>query len=491
MWTKQALHDLIEQRLRNYRFIVVANREPYIHNYAGEEIECVLPASGMATALDPIMQACDGIWVAHGSGSADREMVDGQDHVRVPPQQPAYTLRRVWLTREEEEGYYYGMANSGLWPLCHIAFTRPVFEPHDWELYKAVNWKFAQAVLAEAGDQPTFVFVQDYHFALLPRLLKQANPRLIVAQFWHIPWPSRETIRVFPWRDELLRGLLGNDLLGFHLRYHCQNFLDTVDRSIEARVDMERCEVTCHGKSTLVRPFPISIDFAHHVELARSTEAREQQCRWRRELQLNGELLGIGIDRLDYTKGIPERLRGLDRLLEKRPDYRGRLRFVQIAVPTRTAVDEYRWVAQQVNQLVRQINERWGTSDWQPVTLLKKHHSQAEMIALHQLADFCVVSSLHDGLNLVAKEFVASRTDERGMLVLSQFTGAARELTDSLLINPYSVEETAEAMHQALVMPEIEGRRRMQKMRAAVAENNIYRWAGKMISALLKFDFPD
>lgn len=491
MWTKQALHSLVESRLRNYRFVVVANREPYIHRRIGEQIECILPASGMATALDPIMKACDGVWVAHGSGDADQAVVDEHDHVRVPPDRPAYTLRRVWLTPEEEEGYYYNMANSGLWPLCHIAFTRPVFESDAWETYRAVNEKFARAVLEEAGDQPTFVFIQDYHFALLPRLLKLANPRLIVAQFWHIPWPSRETMRVFPWTDELLRGLLGNDLLGFHLRYHCQNFLDTVDRGIEARVDMERAEITCGRRTTRVRPFPISIDYDEHVRLAQSEEVHSHMNHWRAKLQLEDGYLGIGIDRLDYTKGIPDRLRALDRLLEKRPDYRGRLQFVQIAVPSRSAIDEYQWLTRQVDQLVAHINNRWRTRDWQLVTLLKHHYPQAEMIALHRLADFCVVSALHDGLNLVAKEYVASRFDEDGALILSHFTGAARELTDALLINPFAVDETAEAMFQALIMPPVERRRRMQKLRSAVAENNIYRWAGKVISALLKFDFPE
>jgi trehalose 6-phosphate synthase len=491
MWSKQALHDLVESRLRNYRFIVVANREPYIHRWNGKEIECVQPASGMATALDPVMRACDGVWVAHGSGDADREVVDEFDHVRVPPEQPAYTLRRVWLSREEEDGYYYGMANSGLWPLCHIAFTRPVFEPHDWETYRAVNAKFADAVLQEAGEEQTFVFVQDYHFALLPRMLKEANPRLIIAQFWHIPWPSRETMGVFPWTKELLQGMLGNDLLGFHLRSHCQNFLDTVDRSLESRVDMERFEITVGGKSTLVRPFPIGIDFEKHQELLHSPRTAMAVRRWQEDLQLDGELLGIGIDRLDYTKGIPERLRGLDRLFELHPEYRRKLRFVQIAVPSRTEVDEYQWLSQQVEHLTAQINRRWGRGSWQPVTLLKRHYGQHAMMALHLLSNFCVVSSLHDGLNLVAKEYVASRHDLDGVLILSRFTGASRELTDALLINPFSVEEVADAMHQALTMPEAERRRRMQKLRAAVEENNVYRWAGKVISALLKFDFPE
>lgn len=491
MWTKEALHNLIEERLQDHKLIVVANREPYIHRFNGNQIECFKPASGMATALDPIVKACGGVWVAHGSGTADRQVVDAQDHVKVPPDDPKYTLRRVWLTKGQEEGYYYGLANEGLWPLCHITFTRPVFNPRHWETYREVNQLFAQAVLEEAGNKPAFVFIQDYHFVLLPRMLKTANPQLIVAQFWHIPWPNRETFRVFPWKEELLDGLLGNDLLGFHLRYHCQNFLDTVDRMIEAKVDPERSEITRGGKATVVRPFPISIDFDGHVDLARSTKVRDEMDRWRARLGPGDIILGIGIERMDYTKGIPERLRAIDEFLDKYPNYRHRLVFLQIAVPSRSHIPHYQSLEEEVDRLVEQINWKWSTNGWRPIVLLKEHFDQPEMIALHRLSHFCIVSSLHDGMNLVAKEYVASRFDEDGMLILSQFTGAARELTDALLVNPFAVEETAEAIRQALEMPEADRRKRMQKMRDAVANNNIYRWAGKAVSALLRFEFPE
>jgi trehalose 6-phosphate synthase len=491
MWTKKALFDLIQTKLHDYQFIVVANREPYIHRYAGDQVECVQPASGLAVALDPILRACGGIWVAHGSGDADRKMVDDRDHVRVPPDEPQYTLRRVWLTKAQEDGYYYGLANEGLWPLCHIVFTRPVFNPQHWQTYREVNQIFAEAVLQEAGNIPTFVFIQDYHFALLPRLLKEKNSNLIVAQFWHIPWPNRETFRAFPWKEELLEGLLGNDLLGFHLRYHCQNFLDTMDRAIESRVDHELFEITRGGKVTTVRPFPISIDFERHVALAKSPAVEREMERWRQQLGLRDQFLGVGIDRIDYTKGIPERLRALDCFLEKNPDYQKRLIFVQIGVPSRAHIREYKLLDDEIESVVEAINWKWSTDSWRPIIFLKQHCTPVQMMALHRLANFCTVSSLHDGMNLVAKEFVSSRFDEDGVLILSQFTGAAREITDALLINPFSIEEGAEAIRQALEMPEEERRKRMQKMRTAVAENNIYRWAGKAISALLKFDFPE
>jgi trehalose 6-phosphate synthase len=491
MWTKEALNDLVSTRLKDYQLIVVANREPFIHRQVGKRLECIVPASGMATALDPIMRACGGVWVAHGSGNADRAVVDEHDHVQVPPDDPRYTLRRVWLTKGQELGYYYGLANGALWPLCHITFTRPIFEQSDWDRYCEVNRLFAQAVLEEAGNKPTFVFVQDYHFALLPRYLKQANSNLIVAQFWHIPWPNRETFRAFPWKEELLDGLLGNDLLGFHLRYHCQNVLDTVDRSLEARVDQERSEITRHGKVTVVRPFPISIDFDEHLATARSHKVDSFMDGWRVRLGLQNELIGIGVDRIDYTKGIPERFQALDRFFAKNPGYRGKLVFVQIGVPSRSHIPQYKTLDDELDKLVEEINWKWSEGSWRPIIFLKEHHGQTELMALHRLADFCIVSSLHDGLNLVAKEYVASRFDEGGMLILSQFTGAARELTDALLVNPFAVEEIAAAVLKALEMPPAERARRMKRMREAVANNNVYRWAGKVISALLKFDFPE
>ena len=492
MWNKEGLHRIIEDRLGDYQLIVVANREPYIHRCDGRRITCIKPASGMASALDPIMRACGGVWVAHGSGNADRRTVDDRDRVRVPPEDPSYTLRRVWLTKDQENRYYYGLSNEGLWPLCHVAFVRPVFDPDAWEAYREVNGLFARAVLEEAGTRPTFVFIQDYHFGLLPCMLKQASPNMIIAQFWHIPWPNPEIIRTFPWKDELLDGLLGNDLLGFHLRSDCQNFINTVDCVLEAKVDNELLEITRGGKATLVRPFPISIDYDGHVALAQSKAVEAAMEKWRCLLGLNGHsLLGIGIERIDYTKGIIERLRGLSRFFEKHPEYREQLRFVQLGVPSRSHIEEYKRLENEIDDLVEAINWRWGTETWQPVTYFKRNYEPVEMMALHRLAHFCIVSSLHDGLNLVAKEFVTSRVDEDGVLILSEFTGSARELTDAKLVNPFSQDEVAEAIAVAVTMPEGERRRRMQRMRQAVADNNVYRWAGKILHALLKLDFPN
>jgi len=490
MWTRENLLDLIQTKMRDYRFILVSHREPYIHRLVDGRVECEQPASGLTVALDPILRASGGIWIAHGSGDADRDMVDHAGHVRVPPEDPTYTLRRVWLDTEQESGHYYGLSNQGLWPLCHVVFMRPSFLPEDWETYREVNRRFADAVLEEAGGAPTIVFIQDYHFALLPALLKQRNPNLVVAQFWHIPWPNPEVFRGFPWKEELLEGMLGNDLLGFHLRYHCQNFLDTVDATLEAKIDRERFEVTRLGKSTSVRPFPISLDFEAHGRIAASSKTAQEMARWRRQLGLRGEFVGIGIDRIDYTKGITERFRAIGRFLNANPEFLERFVFVQIGVPSRSRIEKYKALEEEIENLAGEINRNWATDRWRPIVLIKEMVPHARLVALHRLADFCLVTSLHDGMNLVAKEYVASRVDGDGALILSEFAGASRELTDAVLVNPFDEGETADAIRQALAMPEEERRRRMQRMRAVVEENNIYRWAGKIVSALLKFEFP-
>jgi trehalose-6-phosphate synthase len=491
-WTKERLQRLVSDRLKSVKLIAVSNREPYIHvRQPGGEIQCITPASGLTTAIDPILRASGGVWVAHGSGSGDRVVTDACDRVRVPPETPSYTLRRVWLPKEVEANYYYGLANQGLWPLCHIAFQRPRFALKDWIGYREANYLFAEAVLEEAGDDPALVFVQDYHLGLLPRILKQRNPNLVVAQFWHIPWPNREAFRTFPWKEELIDGLLGNDLLGFHLRYHCANFLDTVDRTVEALVETEQGKVSKAGHVTVVRPYPISIDFAEHTKLAASSAVAAASADWIMELGESPELLGIGIDRIDYTKGIPDRLLALEHLFEEHPEYVGRLTFLQVAVPSRTAIGDYEALNHVIVQRVDAINRKWGRGSWRPVVLVRTHVHQTALVALHLMADFCMVTSLHDGMNLVAKEFVASRIDADGVLILSAFTGAARELTDAIIVNPFAIEEMAEAIHEALNMPAPERRRRMQRCRAAVSANNIYRWAGKIVETVAGIDLGE
>jgi trehalose-6-phosphate synthase len=494
MSTKATLRELIDAELKGAKFIAVSNREPYIHNRGDEEITCTRPAGGLTAALDPIMRASGGVWIAHGSGTADAETADAAGRIAVPPENPSYTLRRVLMDSQLHREFYYGLANEGIWPLCHIAFTRPIFRPRDWKSYQLANQIFAEAVLEEAGDCPAFVFIQDYHFALLPRMLKTRNSKLIVAQFWHIPWPNREAFRAFPWKEELLDGLLGNDLLGFHLPYHCSNFLETVDRNLEALVSVEHLRVLRRGGTTLVRPFPISIDFDAHVAAAASEEVEEEMSWWHNALHLSItsiEFLGVGIDRIDYTKGIPDRLLGFDLFLEEHPEYRGRVQFVQIGVPSRVEIGEYQALNSELDRTVQYVNERWSTQSWTPVVFFRQRFNLRQLMGLHKLAHFCVVTSLHDGMNLVAKEYVASRSDNDGVLILSRFTGSARELSDALLVNPFAIGEIADAMATAVKMTPEERGRRMRRMRQAVADNNIYDWATKMLSTLLRIDLPE
>jgi trehalose 6-phosphate synthase len=479
-WNRERLEEVARTRLGGAKLVVVANREPFIHVHDGDDIRCTRPASGLTTALDPVLQACSGTWVAHGSGDADSSVADEHGRVAVPPENPTYVLRRVWLSREEEQGYYYGFANEALWPLCHIAYTRPRFDASDWEHYQGVNRKFADAVLDEIDDEPALVFVQDYHFALLPRMLREARPDLVILQFWHIPWPNREAFRVCPWQEEILDGLLGNDLLAFHVQYHCNNFLETVDRALESRVEMDRFAVTRGGKTTIVRPQPISIDPDIAANFAMQDPYHERRIR--KALGVRDQPLLIGVDRVDYTKGIPERFRAVDRLLTLHPELRRKFTFVQIGAPSRVHIPTYRRLGEELDALVDEINWRHGNHSWRPIVYLNVNQTAEQLYPLYRMAAGCVVSSLHDGMNLVAKEFIAARSDLRGVLLLSRFTGAAQELTDALLINPFAIDEFAEALRLALVMPEEEQERRMRHLRQQVTDNNIYRWAGMLLS---------
>jgi len=480
-WDKARLQDATRSMLQGRALIVVANREPYIHVAKDGRIECQRPAGGLTAALDPVMRACGGTWIAHGSGSADRDTADEHGRLGVPPEAPTYTLRRIWLTEEEEEGYYYGFANNALWPLCHQAYCRPEFDPDTWETYRAVNQRFADAVIEEAGDQPALVFVQDYHFALLPRLLKNARPDLTVAQFWHIPWPNPETFSVCPWAAQILDGLLGNDLMAFHIQYHCNNFRDTVERALECLVDHEHFAIVRGGNTTRVLPYPISIDPDLAAEYLGNDWPRTVAAFRQRHGMADRPFL-ISVDRMDYTKGIPERLWALGRLLEKHPELRGRFHLVQVGAPSRTHLGAYQRLDAEVERRVEEVNRRFGTADWRPVVFVHEHTGPEVIYPLYRAAAGCVVSSLHDGMNLVAKEFVSARDDELGTLVLSRFTGAARELPDALIVNPFDLDQSADAMLAALTQPAEEQRARMQRMRRQVAEYNIYRWAGRLLA---------
>jgi len=483
IWTAERLAVHVRSRLEDGRLFVVSNREPYTHVRRGKSIEVSIPASGLVTAIEPVLCACGGTWVAHGSGDADTETVDERDRLLVPPDDPHYTLRRVWLSKEEEEGYYYGFANEGLWPLCHIAHTRPLFRADDWEHYQTVNRKFATALVEEMeGIHNPVVLVQDYHFALLPRMIKQRRPDARVAIFWHIPWPNPEAFGICPWQRELVDGLLGADLVGFHIQAHCTNFLQTVDRIVESRIDWDHSTVQRHEHLTTVHPFPISVELADvQVKEPQSSSAYEERTALFKSLGVDAALLGLGVDRLDYTKGILERFLAVERFLEKYPRYQGVFSFVQIGAPSRTHIKRYHDLQAEVEAEAERINWKFQADRWKPIILLERHHDHHEILPYYRSADLCLVTSLHDGMNLVAKEFVATRQDERGVLILSCFTGAARELRDALQVNPYDIDQTAEAIRAALEMSPEEKQMRMQRMRKDVREHNVYRWAASLI----------
>lgn len=492
MWTKEGLQGLIKDKLKDQLFIVVSNRQPYVHVFKKGKIACQRGAGGVVTALDPIMQACQGIWVAFGNGDADSKVTDSAGKIKVPPENPSYTLKRIWLTKPEEEGYYYGYSNEALWPLCHMAFQRPIIREEDWDYYKKVNEKFAMAIIDEVGKNKAFVWIQDYHLTLLPKLLKEAlGTQVITAHFWHIPWPSYEVFRICPQKKEILEGLLANDLLGFHIQYHCNNFLDVVDRELEARIDREKFSVVRGGHETLVRAYPISVDFEGISRMSTSTTVNGAQRSLAEEFGLSGYKVLLGLDRLDYTKGIPERLLAVDRLIEKHPEFKEKVVFIQMGELSRIHIQKYKDLNDQINELVEEINWKHSTDGWKPIILVRRHLSFNELVAFYRLGDVCIVSSLHDGMNLVSKEFISSRSDEKGTLVLSRFAGVSRELADAVLINPYDREEFSDAIYQALSLSEEESKKRMQKMRQIVQQNNIYRWAGKMLSELFRFEFKE
>jgi len=480
-WNPDTLKGLLQTELSGDQILVVSNREPYIHVKGEGGIQVKNPASGLVTAIEPVMRACSGTWIAHGSGSADREVVDKHDHVLIQAGDADYTLRRIWLTEEEENGYYYGFANEGLWPLCHIAHVRPVFRTKDWDHYVAVNQRFADAVAEEAQRDDPVVLVQDYHFALLPAMIRKRLPRATVIFFWHIPWPNPESFGICPWREELLQGMLGSTIIGFHTRFHCKNFLETVDRYLETRIEHETSTIFHGDMLTLVENYPISIQWPPTwQELQPPVEECLAEIREAMNIGKNG-LIGLGVDRLDYTKGILERLRAVEYMLEKHPALIGEFTFIQIAAPSRSALEDYQSLEDRVRSLAEQINRRFSDGAYQPIRLRVKHHDPEMVNRYYRAANVCMVTSLHDGMNLVAKEYVASRDDEHGVLILSQFTGAANELHEALIVNPYHIEQTAEVLYQALTMPDFEQRERMRSMRARVRDFNVYRWAGRML----------
>lgn len=485
LWTEAKLRDLIHARLGENALFVISNREPYMHvidDITGQP-KCIRPASGVVTAIDPIMRACGGTWIAHGNGNADRKFTNSKDKLGVPPEDNRYILKRVWLSKSEEEGYYYGFANEGLWPLCHITHTRPIFRESDWQMYEKVNQKFADSILTELPVKNPFVFIQDYHFTLLAKMIKEKRPDVRIALFWHIPWPNPEVFSTCPYQKQILEGMLACDLIGFHVQSHCNNFLETTNKLLESRVDTEKFSVVRFGKETFVRAFPISVN-GYLNRSNQSLDLPTEIDKIKKEFKLEGKLVAIGVDRIDYTKGLIERVLAVDRFIEKNPQYKDKFVFIQLAAPSRTHIKRYHDLMNEIDELVEKKNWKYSEGQWRPIIYLKRHFSPEEIKPYYTLADICIISSLHDGMNLVAKEYVSSKTELNGVLILSRFTGAARELTDSVLINPYSIEEFADAIKMSVEMPLEEKKKRMENMRKIVSENNVYRWAANIITEL-------
>ena len=485
-WTAERLSEFIKASVKDRKIFVVSNREPYIHERTKNELSVSVPASGMVTALEPIIEACGGMWIAWGSGNADKETSDSNGKLEVPPDDPRYTLKRIWLTEKEVKGYYVGFGNEALWPLCHMAHTRPVFRKENWIEYKRVNAKFAQSILAEIKDVPNpIILVQDFHLALLPQLIKQSRPDAQIGIFWHIPWPSEEHFSICPWRKEILTGILGADIIGFHTQQYCNNFIDTVGKEVESLIDLEQFSITRDEHRTFIKPFPISIAFTSTGDGASEEEPDREILE---EFGVKTPLIGLGVDRLDYTKGIIERFKGIEYFFEKFPAHKEKFSFLQIAPISRAEASTYQAYGEAVTKEAERINQKLGTRDWKPIALHMKHYPHDVLYKLYRLANFGLVTSLHDGMNLVAKEFAAARTDEYGVLILSNFTGASRDLKGALLINPYSAEDAAEAINTALNMPKSEQRRRMRLMRDTVKNYNVYRWSAEFIKALISLE---
>jgi trehalose-6-phosphate synthase len=483
IWTPERLKAEMEILLQKKKIIVVSNREPYMHIHEGKDIKCIVPASGLITAMEPILKACSGLWIASGTGDADKETADKHGKLEVPPEEPRYTLKRIWLTKEEEKHFYYGFSNEGLWPLCHIAHTRPTFRNDDWKFYKKVNEDFARAVLDETKDEEQpFILIQDFHFALLPELIKREKPKAKVAIFWHIPWPNPESFGICPWQREILQGMLGADLIGFHTQYHCNHFLETVNSALESRVLWENFSIKMGGRTTYVKPFPISIAFTLKDYDFNSPKLRPSQLL--NEHGIGAQFMGIGVDRIDYTKGIIEKFLSIERFLEKNPAYIGKFTFVQIGAPSRTLLKRYSDMVTAVENEANRINLRFKSKNWKAILLLKRHHSHEEITPFYSSADFCMITSLHDGMNLVAKEFVASRNQTDGSLILSRFAGASQELQGAIIINPYDIEKSADAIKSALEMSPEEQNQRMMQMRMVVVRHNIYSWAATLLRTI-------
>lgn len=485
LWTPKRVETEFRAAFGGTKLILVSNREPYIHQDSPSGIRCEQPAGGLTSALDPVMQALAGVWVAWGSGKADRRTVDREDRIGVPPWDPSYMLRRVWLDPEDVEGYYNGFSNQTLWPLCHMLVEKARFRRRYWEAYRKTNRLFARVAVQEASrHRDPIIWLQDYHLALAPGEIRKRLPAASIALFWHIPWPAWEHFRILPQKVQLLEGLLGCDLLGFHLDQFCDNFLECVSRELDARIDPNRRTISYRGRMIQLGAFPISIDERQFHAFATSPRTEKRMKRLLARPELQGQLIGIGVDRMDYSKGILERLAALDLFFKNYPQFRGKMTFIQVSAPSRTRIKAYQELRTRVFQRIEKINRRYGGKRWKPVLHISEKLTQVDIAAYYRLADFAIISSLQDGMNLVAKEYIACQVEEKGVILLSEFAGAHEDMDLALPINPYDTEDFAWKIKSALELPAEEKKRRMRAMRISLRSNNVYRWIGSNLRAI-------
>lgn len=491
MLSARDVQKLVRSKLRGYKFIIVSNREPYLHMYTPDGVRVKTPAGGLTAALDPLMQATGGTWVAGGSGDADRENVDKQNRCRVPPANPKYVLKRVWMSKDEVDKFYFGFSNQTLWPLCHSVFRKPIFKKSFWNGYKHSNALYAEAVRDEMkGIDKTFIWFHDYHLALAPKMVRNSatkKQKLALVHFWHIPWPPWSTFALLPWAKEVLEGILANDLIGFHLRSYCTNFLASVEKVMGIKPDYKTSTVKYRGRTIRVMPFPISIDFDAIDARAKKPDVKREIKRVRAPQYIPYKYIGVGVDRIDYTKGIIERFRAIDRFLEKYPEYQNKFVFVEAGVPSRTRIPAYMELNEEISKTVDEINWRYMRGYWKPIIYIREKLGPDRLFALYRTANVCIVSPLQDGMNLVTKEFISANVDCNGVLIVSKFAGATDELKGAIVVNPYDVEGFADAIRDALAMPLRERRRRMKNLRAMVKKNNVFKWLADFISEAAKF----
>lgn len=481
--SRSELRRLIRDRVGKRLFVSVSNREPFVHSRATDgTVQVRAAVGGLTLALNSAMQAVGGVWVAHGSGDADRETADEGGRLDVPPENPSYELQRVWLGREDNDGYYNGFANQALWPLCHTAYTKPIFRRSHWNAYRRVNAKFADAVAGVVGNREAIVFIQDYHFGLLPSMIRERCPQAVCLHFWHIPWPLQDILAHCPWAEAILDGMLGNDLLGFHIPQFARRFLGAASKR-PGWLQTDETTLTDGERIVRVREFPISVDFDSISASAASAECDAAVERLRAHYGLAGKFVVLGLDRIDYTKGVIERLDAIECLLERYPEMRGRLAYLHAGAPSRTDIPAYRALSEAMDRTENRINGKYGSAGKGPVVGIREHLQVSEVMALYRLADVCAVSSLEDGMNLVAKEFVAARNDEGGRLLLSEFTGAAWELTEAETFNPFDTDGFAERLFSMRSANTRRDTERMRRLRTRVRTHNIYGWIGKILEA--------